>query len=209
MLSLRALLSGSKKVNQTETVALHQQLLSELKIKRCIPLYQTTGIGTAAIVGVFRPAILLSPEILKCSREQQHSVLLHELSHYRNAHMWINSFALLCTTLHWFNPFVWLAYRELRRSIELACDEAAIRSQKEPLTPESYAHHLIDLMSQFSSMPNYRLSFLGLFNNIETRFIKQRIVMIKKHLNSQTPNHARPPIWTQLLRSRLRRFNSR
>ena len=184
LLALRHLIASSKQVQQPSVLQLHRKLLRDLGIKRHLPLYEARGVGSAAIVGIFQPAVLLSPEILSCTPEQQHSVLLHELTHYRKAHLWLNTIGLLCTALHWFNPLVWLAYRELRRSIELACDEAAIRSQKKPFTAESYAHHLLDLMTQFSPLPSYRLSFLGLFNNIETRFIKQRIVMIK---NTSTP----------------------
>ena len=47
--------------------------------------------------------------------------------------------------------------------------------------------HLLDLMTQFSSLPSHRLSFLGLFNNIETRFIQQRIVMIKNTSKPKLP----------------------
>ncbi len=184
-LRLQRLLSETRPASDSILLQVHTSLLSDLKVRRPIPLRTVEGIGTAAIVGLFRPQILLSRNVKTCSQPQIQSILLHELTHYRKGHLWINTFALCCTALHWFNPVVWLAYRQLRRALELACDEAVIRSAAHPhLTPESYAHHLLDLMSQFSPLPSHRLSFLGLFNNIETRFIQHRIVMIK---NLSTP----------------------
>jgi len=163
------------------------RLLKELHIRKPTQILETESIGTAAIVGLLQPTILISPRLKNCSTNQIHTVLLHELTHYKCGHLWINFLGLLSTLIHWFNPLVWYAYRQLRQSIELACDEAVVSNTRAIIEPEQYAHQLLDLMKQFSSLPNHRLSFLGLFNNLEKPFIRQRILMIKNSKNTKFP----------------------
>ena len=186
-LHLRKLIRGAKLLQENDILKLCLHLCEDLKIRNPPGFRISDSVETAAVVGLFTPTVLLSPAILHCHQDQLRTILLHELTHYQKGHLWINALGLLSTVMHWFNPMIWIGYRELRRSIELACDEAVIRFTRHENAAHDYAHHLLDLMSQFNSLPSHRLSFLGLFNNLETRFIQQRILMINNTSKPKLP----------------------
>ena len=76
------------------------------------------------ILGVLRPVIYLPSSL---SGEEKRYVLAHERAHLnRFDHLW-KPLGFLILSVHWFNPFCWLAYVMLGRDIELACDEKVIR----------------------------------------------------------------------------------
>lgn len=180
-------LKHASSVHEGRVWGIYNSIRQSLGIRRKIPLLKMQGLGSAAIVGLLRPKVIISPELMEqCDDEQIHSVLLHELTHYQQRHLLINTLGIWVCALHWFNPLVWILYHELRRSIELACDEVTIQS-KENASPETYAHHLLDLMSLFPARPRPKLGFLGLFNNLNSKFIQKRILMIKQSTKLKLP----------------------
>lgn len=82
-------------------------------------------IDTPFVLGLLRPEICLPSGL---GQEQIPYILAHERAHIRRGDPWwkLLGFVLLC--LHWFNPMLWLAYRLFCRDVELACDEAVIRT---------------------------------------------------------------------------------
>jgi beta-lactamase regulating signal transducer with metallopeptidase domain len=89
-----------------------------------IPVYRNAEAATPMLIGLFRPAIVLPDR--GYTDEQLRAVLLHELTHLRRRDILVKWLSVLACSLHWFNPLVWLARRELDRACELACDEAVI-----------------------------------------------------------------------------------
>ena len=81
-------------------------------------------VASPFILGIFRPVIYLPSSL---SEEEKRFVLAHERAHLRRLdHIW-KPLGFLILSVHWFNPFCWLAYVLLCRDIELACDEKVIR----------------------------------------------------------------------------------
>ena len=81
-------------------------------------------VASPFILGIFRPVIYL-PSSLR--EEEKRFVLAHERAHLRRLDYIWKPVGFLILSLHWFNPFCWLAYVLLCRDIELACDEKVIR----------------------------------------------------------------------------------
>ena len=75
-------------------------------------------------LGILRPRIYL-PEGL--DGETRRAVLLHEQTHLRRHDPQVKPLFYAVVCLHWFNPLVWLAFRQLEQAMEAACDEAAVR----------------------------------------------------------------------------------
>ncbi len=87
-------------------------------------IYVCDGIKGAFIFGIFKPRIYL-PSLLPVW--QREYVVYHEKEHLkRHDHIW-KPVAFVIACLHWFNPFVWLAYILFCRDIELSCDERVVR----------------------------------------------------------------------------------
>ena len=90
-----------------------------------VPVLVSGEVTSPCLVGLFRPAIYLTPEGAK--PEHLSHVLAHELTHYRHKdHVWA-FVRCLCLCVYWFNPLVWLAAFFSRRDCELACDEGALK----------------------------------------------------------------------------------
>ena len=83
------------------------------------------GAASPFILGVFRPRIYMPSGM---SETQAAAALAHEREHIRRGdHVW-KLLAFLLLAVHWFNPFVWLAYVLFGRDVELICDERVVRS---------------------------------------------------------------------------------
>lgn len=75
-----------------------------------------------AVYGIFSSVIVVS----KGSMATIDEILLHELVHVKSKDNLKKIFCELVLCVHWFNPLIWLADRELHRDIELSCDEKVI-----------------------------------------------------------------------------------
>ena len=76
-------------------------------------------------LGIFRPRIYLPAAL---AGEARRAVLLHEQTHLRRHDPQVKPLFYAVVCLHWFNPLAWLAFRQLEREMESACDEAAVRN---------------------------------------------------------------------------------
>lgn len=56
---------------------------------------------------------------------QRELILRHELAHYQRGDLWLGLLFHSLASLHWFNPFAWLAVRRLAESAEWSCDAEA------------------------------------------------------------------------------------
>jgi len=101
----------------------------QLSIRKKIKLKQSSSVTSPFIFGLFQTYLILPATVEKegVTRELKH-VLLHELHHYKSRHVHWNYLFLLARILHWFNPLVWHAWKEMRLDREIACDAAVMKS---------------------------------------------------------------------------------
>lgn len=91
-----------------------------------IPVYVSKKAGSPCLVGLFRPAVYLTPECAADENILRYS-LTHELAHYvHKDHIWA-LVRCVCLCVYWFDPLVWVAAWFSRQDCELACDEGAIK----------------------------------------------------------------------------------
>ena len=87
-------------------------------------IFQSENVVSPFVLGVVKPRIYLP---FNMDEQDMEHVIAHENAHIRRKdHLW-KPFGFLILTLHWFNPFIWLAYVLLCRDIELACDEKVVK----------------------------------------------------------------------------------
>ena len=70
------------------------------------------------------------------SDDERSSALFHELSHIKRADFLVMLLVRTSLALFWWNPLCWIAYRELLKAQELACDELVLRAG---IKPSAYA----------------------------------------------------------------------
>ena len=113
-------------------VLLSYSLITFFRLKRCLKtairykdnIFLSDRIETAFVMGMFRPHIYLPFHLKESEREY---IILHEQTHIKRLDPIIKviSFFVLC--IHWFNPFVWIAFFTSAKDMEMSCDEAVIK----------------------------------------------------------------------------------
>ena len=103
-----------------------------------------TPVGPA-VLGLFRPTILLPAVVVRGkSPEQLAPLLAHELIHIRRGDLWWSLLQSIAKCLWWFHPLVWLSGRMLTASSEHSCDEETITGLA--CEPANYARALLDVL---------------------------------------------------------------
>ena len=93
----------------------------------------TSGMLEPAIVGIFRPMLLLPAGIQEyLTRRQLQAVIAHELCHVRHRDNLIAAMHMLVEAVFWFHPLVWWIGGRLVDARERACDEDVLRELGDP-----------------------------------------------------------------------------
>ncbi len=96
-------------------------LLGARRLKENV--YETEAAVVPFVLGFLHPRIYLPINLCETERKL---ILQHERVHLRRKDYLIKPIALFITSLHWFNPLVWLAYLLFSEDMERACDEAVL-----------------------------------------------------------------------------------
>lgn len=147
----------------------------ELKINKKIELIIQTEKTTPSIYGLFNPSILLSKDILNNDDNTIRYIFLHELSHYKRKDLLLNYILLLIISLHWFNPFVYFIFKNIRQDIELGADELVLEKLSKQEKKE-YGFLLINSLKNIRH-EKYASSLLCISDNGKN--MERRIQMIK------------------------------
>lgn len=96
-----------------------------LNVKRTIPLKKSNDFTAPMLVGIFRPVIYVPYRDI--SSEELTMIFMHELTHYKRRDLWYKWFSLIVNAIHWFNPFIYIAVKNINEACELSCDESVTR----------------------------------------------------------------------------------
>jgi beta-lactamase regulating signal transducer with metallopeptidase domain len=103
-------------------------LQRRLGIKRAVRFCQCNGLDVPAVIGWFRPVVLLPLTVLAgLSQAQLEAVIAHELAHIKRWDYFVNLFQIAAETVLFYHPAVWWVSRRIRQERENCCDDAAVR----------------------------------------------------------------------------------
>ena len=141
-----------------------------------IPVYVSEKVASPCLVGLFRPAVHLTPKSA-ASEETRRHVLTHELTHYRHGdHIW-SLVRCVCLCVYWFDPLVWVAAYMSRRDCELACDEGALQQLGEA-DRIAYGRTLLEVVSHAARHANLLQTATAM--NETKKQLKERVNFIVK-----------------------------
>lgn len=100
-----------------------KKLVTAIKVRDNI--FETDQITSPFIFALFRPRIYLP---LNMSEKELKYVLCHESIHIQRKDYLIKLIACFVLAFHWFNPFVWLAFKYMSMDMEMSCDEKVVAS---------------------------------------------------------------------------------
>lgn len=104
------------------TFRLRNKLLAAQRIEKGI--YEAEGIKTPFVFGVFHSRIYIP---LGLSKAEKRYMVCHEQMHRKRGDPFVKLLLFLALCIHWFNPFVWLAFYMAVKDMEMSCDESVIR----------------------------------------------------------------------------------
>ena len=159
-------------------LALFDDVKTDMNIRARLKLVCQYDYGTPALL---LPRTVLMPvdTLVTMDDEQVRFALRHELTHYRHRdHL---TCLLLCVlnAVYWFNPFVWLAFRQMRTDMEVACDGAVVKMLDVP-QKSRYASLIVKLFAQ----PPQRQLVLGMAQGDAKKIAEQRVRGIFKEAKS-------------------------
>lgn len=105
-------------------IFLRRRLVGAVPYNQDEDIYFADYIQIPFVIGAMYPKIYL-PSAL--AEKEFGYIILHELNHVRRKDHIVKPLALLALTLHWFNPFVWMAFHLATKDMEMSCDEAVLR----------------------------------------------------------------------------------
>ncbi len=110
-----------------ELVARFRALQARLGIHRLVRYCECPRIGVPAVIGFFRPIVLLPLRALTgLTPEQLEAVIAHELGHIKRFDVAVNFLQVIAETLFFFHPAVWWLNRRIRADREDCCDDVAV-----------------------------------------------------------------------------------
>jgi beta-lactamase regulating signal transducer with metallopeptidase domain len=131
-------------------LAMCQTLQRRLGLERAIRYCECTWLQAPAVIGWFRPMLLLPVTALTgLSEEQLQLVIVHELAHIQRLDPFVNVFQICVETLLFYHPAVWWLSKRIRAEREHCCDDVAVSLCGNPV---EYARALT-LMEEWRTAP--------------------------------------------------------
>jgi beta-lactamase regulating signal transducer with metallopeptidase domain len=104
-----------------------QAMQHHLGLERAIRYCECAWLQAPAVIGWFRPIVLLPVTALTgLSEEQLQQVIVHELAHIQRLDPFVNVFQILVETLLFYHPGVWWLNQRIRAEREHCCDDVAL-----------------------------------------------------------------------------------
>jgi beta-lactamase regulating signal transducer with metallopeptidase domain len=133
-------------------------LQARLGIHREIRYFECPRVGVPAVIGFFRPIVLLPMRALTgLTPEQLEAVIAHELGHIKRFDVAVNFLQVIAETLFFFHPAVWWLNRRIRADREDCCDDVAVSACGESV---GYARALAT-MAGWRDVPTLAMASTG------------------------------------------------
>ena len=146
---------GEIKPVQGELFAKCQVLQREMGLERVIRYCECLRLDAPAVLGWFRPVVLLPARALTgLSEEQIEMIIAHELAHIRRFDCFVNLFQIGAETLLFYHPAVWWVSQRIRIEREHCCDDEAVALCGNAVT---YARALT-LMEEWRTAPSLMMA---------------------------------------------------
>jgi beta-lactamase regulating signal transducer with metallopeptidase domain len=138
-----------------DLLALCYEMQQRLGITRVIRYCESLQLDAPAVIGWFRPMVLLPITALTGLNELQlRAVIAHELAHIRRFDAFFNLFQVVAETLLFYHPAVWWLSKRIRFERENCCDDVALALCG---NPSEYARALA-LMEQWRVAPSFAMA---------------------------------------------------
>jgi len=171
-----------------EVEALVRSLSVQLGLKRKVRVLITSASIGPAVIGLFRPMLLLPTAIVnRQSINELEPLIAHELIHIRRGDLWWAILQTAAGSLFWFHPLVRLAVAGISHESERSCDEETVASLG--CQPADYARCLLNVLEQ-----KHRLRSAPALPGVKP--IEITSARLERVMKLGHGSHKRTPWWT-------------
>ena len=118
-------------------------------------IVELEGIGSPFLWGILHPTIYVPTDMAEKERTY---IIAHEACHRRRMDHLVKMAIYGMTVLHWFNPFVWMAYSFCCKDMEMSCDEIVLERSEKSIR-KAYAESLLKYAAKQSGYVMMPLTF--------------------------------------------------
>jgi beta-lactamase regulating signal transducer with metallopeptidase domain len=134
-------------------------LAARLGVRRAVRLMASTAVRVPAVIGAFRPVILMPVGVLAgFDARQVDALLAHELAHIRRHDYLVNLAQSVIETVLFYHPAVWWVSNRIRAEREHCCDDLAAAACGDTVF---YARTLADLEHRRDYAPQLAAAAAG------------------------------------------------
>ncbi|MFP3511837.1 BlaR1 family beta-lactam sensor/signal transducer [Peribacillus sp. SIMBA_075] len=180
-LTIRRIKNYSSPFSNQEVLVLFEECKKRLRIKKSMEIVISKRVQSPMIFGLFQTYIVIPAQHENwLSLKNYEYIFLHELNHYKNKDLLTNYLILFYQIIYWFNPLVWLAFREMRLDREIACDTSVLQLLDDNSFSE-YGNTIINFLDLSKRSSNLQL--VTQLNGSKLQ-IKKRIEQISAYKHS-------------------------
>lgn len=161
------------KINNLDNVLL--KCTNKIKCGYKVKLIVTDYVNTPSITGLIRPKILLPLTLINLSEKEIEYILLHELAHYKRKDILVNYILIVLQAIHWFNPFIWYYFKQIKESMEYATDESVLNLLNDN-EYKSYGMTLLNVISNIH-LNRFNPSVMSMAN--DKKEVEKRLYNLK------------------------------
>ena len=133
-------------LKEKKVLNLLEECKNRMKSHTPLKITITDKVKSPALFGYIRPRLLLPVGVLEKLDDAELSyIFMHELGHLKHHDIGVSWIITFLQVFQWFNPFVWLAFYQMRIDQESACDASVLSRIKHNQTID-YASTIIDFL---------------------------------------------------------------
>lgn len=168
--------SGIKKIDVNHRLFV-DRLCHQLGIKRTVKVFLSELVKSPLTIGFLKPIILIPvASINYLSADQLEAVLLHELAHIKRFDYLINLLLSIVEVALFFNPFMQLLSRHVKRERENSCDDWVLQYE---YNATNYAKALLKLAT-FNTSATVSSFAMNAIDQNQTLLIRVKRMIEKK-----------------------------
>ncbi|WP_339235806.1 BlaR1 family beta-lactam sensor/signal transducer [Oceanobacillus sp. FSL W7-1281] len=174
-LKLKGIRKSISRVENKAILDLFKRAKQQLNISKNISLGVSDEVHSPLTFGLRKTFVVLPANFEEwLSEDDIKHIFLHELNHYKYKDIPTNYLMVFFQIIYWFNPLIWIAFKEMRLDREIACDYAVLLSLDDK-NHKKYGNTIIHFIDKSSSPPYNKLA--NQLNGSKKQ-IKKRIVEI-------------------------------
>lgn len=187
-LKLKGIKKSISPVKNMEILALFSIAKQQLNISKNIKLGVSDKVRSPLTFGL-RSTFVVLPANFETwlSQDDIKHIFLHELNHYKYKDIPTNYLMVFFQIIYWFNPFIWIAFKEMRLDREIACDHAVLST----LGDQNYKKYGNTIIHFIDKSPRPQYNKLANQLNGSKKQIKKRIIEIASFQADSKLQHAK------------------